>query len=268
MSWAAHPSDPHHLRPLGDLSLYSGQQRSPPRVNSGTRPTNRKSPRKNAHSDNAEGDASPGSGGESSGDESGDDYLPEEQGRDGEEDELIEADEPRHPPHPHYAVPHTHHPHPQGLPPLPPDYGGLGATQSLTTMGSQTQSQQTQPESSFSSVPESFIGGGPGIDPHTGMPLPPDLAGAGGGDPSGTQGSGGRGKRGKRHVNDEEWNRQRKDNHVGVFFTRTKSKAMGMLTGSTIDLAERSRTPSTWQYQRRHQPAGCNRPEQRGWGES
>ncbi|KAG9046672.1 basic helix-loop-helix protein [Tulasnella sp. UAMH 9824] len=215
MSWAAHPSDPHHLRPLGDLSLYSGQQRSPPRVNSGTRPTNRKSPRKNAHSDNAEGDASPGSGGESSGDESGDDYLPDEQGRDGEEDELIEADEPRHQPHPHYAVPHTHHPHPQGLPPLPPDYGGLAATQSLTTMGSQTQSQQTQPESSFSSVPESFIGAGPGIDPHTGMPLPPDLAGAGG-DPSGTQSSGGRGKRGKRHVNDEEWNRQRKDNHKEV----------------------------------------------------
>ncbi|KIO17328.1 hypothetical protein M407DRAFT_173335 [Tulasnella calospora MUT 4182] len=82
-------------------------------------------------------------------------------------------------------------------------------------MGTQTQSQQTQPESSFSSVPESFISGGPGIDPHTGMPLPPDLAGGGGGD-SGTQGSGGRGKRGKRHVNDEEWNRQRKDNHKEV----------------------------------------------------
>ncbi|KAG8908791.1 basic helix-loop-helix protein [Tulasnella sp. 403] len=229
------PYPPPHLPPMHpDQALPPHLQHAmygapPPQVNAGTRPEKRTIRRKSktAREDDAEGGAEADDKDDEEGSDDGDDsdeYVPEgdgeggdgsgrrvrktrrSRGNDDEDDEYEDAVSSAH--HP-AGLPHPH-PHPHGIPPLPPDpHYQLTASQTLSTLvGSQQQSQ--------SGTDGSFV---MPIDPHTGLPFAPP-PGANAAAPTSNAAAiaaaNSRGKRGRRHQNDEEWNRQRKDNHKEV----------------------------------------------------
>ncbi|KAG8871796.1 basic helix-loop-helix protein [Tulasnella sp. 331] len=113
-------------------------------------------------------------------------------------------------PYPHYP----HHPQYPGFVPAGDPYAGLAAQSTLATLQSQTQSQSqsmsqqtVQDDGSYGHLGNGGGGGGGSVNGDDGV----DGSGSGGG----PGGSGGK-RRQRKHQNDEEWNRQRKDNHKEV----------------------------------------------------